>query len=316
MNISGINVTLTGEDLLSIINEFLKVEGLVISQIKIEDEIKVYGSYSKSIKIDFIAGVKFQRIKDGIIHGEVTSFRIAKMRIFSLVRKFALKYATKSLEEKGITYAEGKVIINLKKMMKDIPYVDLDISDININKNILKLYISNLNISLKGKLNKQIEEEIVEEKEEIAEKIEKVSDYYTQGREYLENRLPNKIKEFSDYLFIIPDVAALVYRLLKDSRVDIKTKLIISGAIAYVSFPTDFIPDNIPFIGKIDDLAVAFFTLDKIISDVPSNIILENWAGKNDLILVMNNVIEYTINFTGAKNVEKLYKFVDEIASL
>lgn len=319
MNISEVRVSLTAQDLLSIVNEFVKVEGLELSKIEIEDEIKIYGSYIKGFKIDFVAGIKLERIKDGVIHGEVTSFKIAKIKIFSLLRKFTLKYVTKSLEEKGITYEEGKVIIKLKMILKDIPYVDLDISDININKNILKVYISNLDISLKGKLNKQIEEETIVQKERIEEEIgdiKKVNDYYTYGRKYLENKLPDGIKEFSDYLFVIPDIAALIYRLLKDNRVDLKTKLIISGAITYVSFPTDFIPDNIPFIGKIDDLAVSFFTLDKIISNVPTKIILENWEGKNDLILVMNKVIEYTINFTGAKNVEKLYNFVDEIASL
>lgn len=318
MNISGIKVSLTGEDLLSIINDFVKVDGLNLSRIEIGEEIKLFGNYVKGFKIDFIAGVKIRRVEDGIIHGEVSSFKIAKIKVFSLLRKMALKYTLKSLEEKGIDYQDGKVVINLKRILNDVPYVDLDISDIHIKQNILNVDVANVNISLEGSLIKE-EPEVIEAEEvieEINENIEKVKDCYSSGRGYLENRLPEKIKTYSDYLFIIPDMAALLYRLLKDKRVPLKTKLIISGAIAYIAFPTDIIPDNIPFIGKVDEIAVVFFAMDRIIADVSINVILENWEGKNDIVLVVKNIIEYVTNFTGARNVEKVYNFVEEVMSL
>ncbi len=318
MNISGIKVLLTGDDLLSIINDFVKVDGLNLSNIEIGEEIKLQGNYKKGFNLEFIAGVKLKRVENGIIHGEVSSFKIAKMKIFSLVRKMALKYALKSLEEKGIHYEAGKVVINLKSILKNVPYVDLDISDIHIKQDILNVDVSNINISLDGSIKKEEIEvvEVEEVVEEISEDIEKIKDCYSSGRGYLENKLPQKIKTYSDYLFIIPDMTALLYRLLKDKRVPVKTKLIISGAVAYVAFPTDIIPDNIPFIGKIDEIAVAFFALDRIVADVPINIILENWEGKNDIILVIKNILEYVTNFTGARNVEKVYNFVEEVMSL
>ncbi|MBM6860822.1 DUF1232 domain-containing protein, partial [Clostridium saudiense] len=139
---------------------------------------------------------------------------------------------------------------------------------------------------------------------------------YTVGREKISKKLPEKIKKYSDYIFIIPDIAALLTRLLKDNRVSLKTKLIISGSIAYIVVPTDIIPDKIPFIGKIDELAVAFFALNRVVKDVPLHIILENWQGKNDIILVIKNLIEYITNFTAAQNVETLYEFVEEVLSV
>lgn len=319
MNISGVKVALTGEDLLSIANDFVKVDGLNLEKIEVEDEIKLYGSFSKGFTINFMVGIKLSRVENGIIHGEVSSFKIAKIKIFSLVRKAALKYALKSLEEKGISYKEGKVVINIKYLLKDVPYVDLNISDIHLRQGILNVDLSNINVSLKGTLIKEVpeaEKEEKEEVEEINENIEKVKDYYSVGRDYVEEKLPVKIKTYSDYLFIIPDMAALLYRLLKDKRVPLKTKLIISGSIAYIAFPTDIIPDNIPFVGKVDEIAVAFFALERIISDVSINVILENWEGKNDIVLVIKNIIEYVVNFTGAKNVEKIYNFVEEVMSL
>lgn len=319
MNISGVKVSLTGEDLLSIANDFVKVDGLNLEKIEVEDEIKLYGSFSKGFTINFMVGIKLSRVENGIIHGEVSSFKIAKLKIFSLVRKATLKYALKSLEEKGISYKDGKVVINIKYLLKDVPYVDLNISDIHVRQGVLNVDLSNINVSLKGTLIKEVpevEKEENEEVEEINENIEKVKDYYSFGRDYVEEKLPVKIKTYSDYLFIIPDMAALLYRLLKDKRVPLKTKLIISGSIAYIAFPTDIIPDNIPFVGKVDEIAVAFFALERIISDVSINVILENWEGKNDIVLVIKNIIEYVVNFTGAKNVEKIYNFVEEVVSL
>ncbi|MBS5951257.1 MAG: DUF1232 domain-containing protein, partial [Clostridium sp.] len=252
MNISSVKVSLTGEDLLSIFNEFVKVEGLTLTKVDVDEEIKFYGSFSKGITLDFVAGIRLARIENGIIHGEVSSFKIAKIKIFSLMRKAALKFALKELSDMGIGYDSGKVVINLKVLLKDVPYVDLNISDIYTRQELLNIEVSDINISLLGTLIKEQPVEETEEEEETEEDfsdIEKVRDYYSVGRDYLEEKLPQKVKTFSDYVFIIPDMAALLFRLLKDKRVPMKTKIIISAAIAYIGFPTDIIPDNIPFIG-------------------------------------------------------------------
>lgn len=319
MNISSVKVSLTGEDLLSIFNEFVKVEGLTLTKVDVDEEIKFYGSFSKGITLDFVAGIRLARIENGIIHGEVSSFKIAKIKIFSLMRKAALKFALKELSDMGIGYDSGKVVINLKVLLKDVPYVDLNISDIYTRQELLNIEVSDINISLLGTLIKEQPVEETEEEEETEEDfsdIEKVRDYYSVGRDYLEEKLPQKVKTFSDYVFIIPDMAALLFRLLKDKRVPMKTKIIISAAVAYIGFPTDIIPDNIPFIGKVDEIAVAFFALERIIADVPTRIILENWEGKNDIVFVIRNIIDYVINFTGAKNVEKVYNFIEEVMAL
>ena len=56
--------------------------------------------------------------------------------------------------------------------------------------------------------------------------------------------------------------------------------------------------------------------LERIIDDVPTKIILENWEGKNDFVFVIKNIMDYVINFTGARNVEKIYNFIEEVVSL
>ena len=108
----------------------------------------------------------------------------------------------------------------------------------------------------------------------------------------------------------------LIYRLLKDNRVSIKTKLIISASLAYTCFPSDLIPDKIPFIGKIDDIAVMFFALSKIATDVPPNIILENWAGDDNLIESLKVGLCCVKDIFGVKNVEKIYNLIEELKTL
>jgi len=128
--------------------------------------------------------------------------------------------------------------------------------------------------------------------------------------------MPKNIKKISDYLLVIPDLITLIYRLLKDNRVSIKTKLTISAALAYTCFPSDLLPDKIPFVGKIDDVAVIFFALSKIATDVPSNVILENWAGNDDLIEILKVGLSCVKDIFGVKNVEKIYNLIEELKAL
>lgn len=51
--------------------------------------------------------------------------------------------------------------------------------------------------------------------------------------------------------------ARLVWRLLKDPRVPLLTKLILPSVVAlYVLSPIDMMPDVLPLLGQLDDIAV------------------------------------------------------------
>ena len=72
-----------------------------------------------------------------------------------------------------------------------------------------------------------------ENRYEFEEKdINKKEDYYTKGREKISDKLPDKAKKYKDYIFVLPDIAALIYRLLRDKRVSVKTKVIISAGLS------------------------------------------------------------------------------------
>ena len=319
MNVSSINVGLTGEDLISIYNDFVAIKEIKISNIDVKEDIRISGSFTKGLTINFEVKVKLNSMENGLINGELTGFKILNIGIPSFIRKTILKFALKSLSDVGINYDKGKVIIQYKYLLKDIPYVDFDIYSIYCAYGVFNVELRNAKFSLGGELKKEIEL-LNFEKEKVPEfneeDISKTEDSYTKGREKIKDKLPNNAKKYSDYIFVLPDIAALIYRLLKDKRVSMKTKLVISAAVAYIAVPCDIIPDKVPFIGKIDDIAIGVFSFYFIMTDVPLNVVLENWQGKNDILIVLKNVIDYATNFTGAKNIDSIYRVMEEVLSV
>jgi len=320
MNISEVKVKLLGSDILSIINEFVKVDGLTLKSISIDDGIILEGSFKKGIKIDFFVKVELIECVHNIIVARVVKAKILNLGIFRILRSFALKQLAKEFKEYGIESQKDKVIININALLKDVPYVELNVNEVFMKRSELWVEASDINISIAGKLIKKVEaEEIEDEKEDniaTLEIVSKVQDNYSRGREILGDKLSKGAKEYKEYIFLLPDIISLIYRLLKDKRVPLKTKLIMSAAIVYITMPTDVIPNKIPFIGAIDDIGVAFFALNKVLSDIPLAIIIENWQGKNELLLVLKNGIEYLVDFTGARNVERLCDVVKELSTL
>ncbi|MDS0525082.1 YkvA family protein [Clostridium sp. SHJSY1] len=318
MKISKVKAELKGQDILSIINEFVKVEGLSLSKVDIDNEIKIEGAFKKGVSFDFEGILTIEGVKDGKVYCKFSKFKILKLGLFRIMRSYALKTAIKHLAVSGIENYKDIVILDIHKILNPVPYVDLDISEVYIKKNMLMVEVAEVNISIKGGLIKDEEvEEVLTEEEEVLEfPIEKVKDVYTVGRKIMEDKLPEKARIASDIVFILPDVLALICRLLKDNRVPMKTKLIISASLGYVVFPVDIIPKKIPFIGSVDELAVAFFALNKIASTVPTKVIAENWEGKNELVLVLKKGVEYLVGFTNARNVDKLYSVISELSTL
>jgi len=63
--------------------------------------------------------------------------------------------------------------------------------------------------------------------------------------------------------------ASLAWRLLLDPHVSVLAKLIPVGVLAYVVMPFDLIPDVIPVLGQLDDLAVILLGIRLLIALYP-----------------------------------------------
>ena len=70
--------------------------------------------------------------------------------------------------------------------------------------------------------------------------------------------------------------ARLAWRLLNDPRVPLATKLIIPGVLVYVISPIDLLPDVIPVLGQLDDIAVIVLGVRFFISASPADVVAEH----------------------------------------
>lgn len=89
---------------------------------------------------------------------------------------------------------------------------------------------------------------------------------------------PRNVAEAIDIARRLPTYARLIWGLARDPRVPTQQKLVLGGIAAYLVFPIDIIPDFIPVIGELDDLAVLIFGLDWFIRNAPADVVEEHMA--------------------------------------
>ena len=125
----------------------------------------------------------------------------------------------------------------------------------------------------------------------------------------------------------LPTYARLVWGLVRDKRVPPAQKLILVGIIGYLLMPLDLIPDFIPVIGQLDDVAVVLLGLDLFIKSAPADVVNEHFAriakGRDDLSKDMEQIQGVLGDrFNGIRDdlgrilekQRKRYKTVDEAA--
>jgi uncharacterized membrane protein YkvA (DUF1232 family) len=302
MKITAVKAVLTSQDLLGILKEYVVVEGLKFDKIEINELITIYGSYKKGITIPFKAQVGIGNIVENTVNLKIFNINVMKIGVLSLVKNLALKTSLKDFYDIGIKVSKDNVAVNLGIISKLVPYVYFKLNKVNVKMDTVEVEL----------------EEVIYAKNKDTIKFEKnkrkakdfIKDKYSNLRQKVEEKVPDKYEKLAEYALIIPDIVVLFYRLFRDKRIGIKNKLLIGGITAYLASPIDILPDFIPFIGKIDDIAIAFFGLNTIINEVPENIILENWQGEENIIFMVKEAVRYISQAVGAKNVDKLINFI------
>ncbi len=89
-------------------------------------------------------------------------------------------------------------------------------------------------------------------------------------------RRPRNVNEALETVRRLPTYGRLVWDLARDPRVPAQHKLVLGALAAYLAFPIDIIPDFIPVIGQMDDIAVLIFTLDWFIKNAPPEVVDEH----------------------------------------
>lgn len=306
MKITQVNAVLTSEDLLGILSEYVEVEGLKFEKIEINELISIHGSYKKGVRVPFYAQIGLGNVYDNIINIKIFKVSAAKIGILKGITNIALKTFLKNLAEYGVKSEKDNLIVDLNLISKLIPYVYFKL-------NSVKLTNGNIEASISDIIYAQDKEVVAIEKKGDKKPLMKEKDGYYNFRKNVESKVPQKYEKVVEYAMLIPDITALLWRIYRDKRVELKVKIKAAAVIAYIASPIDILPDFIPLVGKIDDVAIAFFGLNAIFNEVPKEIILENWQGEKDIIMIVKQGVAYISEVVGSRNVAKLITFIKKI---
>jgi len=133
-------------------------------------------------------------------------------------------------------------------------------------------------------------------------------------KEWMEGKIPPKYEQYMEYILLIPDMFVLLVRLLKDKRVSSSSKTWLVLAIGYFFSPIDLIAEPLfPVLGLLDDLAVAAYALNKVLTDTPAEVVEENWSGKGDILVKVEEIIEKADDLIGKRVVNGIKKIFGKI---
>jgi uncharacterized membrane protein YkvA (DUF1232 family) len=96
------------------------------------------------------------------------------------------------------------------------------------------------------------------------------------------NQNPNPGKSNPSLWLEILRNGQLAYKLMQDPRVATATKILIPVVVAaYVLSPIDLLPDFIPVLGQLDDLAIIALAVKLFISLAPPAVVAEHQGNVN-----------------------------------
>lgn len=92
----------------------------------------------------------------------------------------------------------------------------------------------------------------------------------------------------------IPNLAKLCARLLNDPRVPRRTKWLLGAAGLYIVSPVDLIPELLfPIVGRVDDLILLAFALQRLLGAVEPEVLEEHWDGDDDALEIITSLISW-----------------------
>lgn len=79
----------------------------------------------------------------------------------------------------------------------------------------------------------------------------------------------------------VPDVARLFRDVAQDPRVPKRVKYEVAAAGTYLLLPFDVIPDFIPGLGQLDDVAIIGWAVRRLLMGAGEQVLREHWRGND-----------------------------------
>ena len=351
MNLSQIKIRLKAENIQSFINDFVKVDGIVISDIKLCDDMILINKIKYKSFGAISIGLKIERIQDGVLSVTIKKLKAISIPISVVPVNFILKMVLNKIDVPGV-FCDGKRI--------QVDFLSLDIKDISINNESIDVVVGNFDFDMENLMSKSKKNEKTENKEQyneveapkikVVDKVnfsyQKVNDvqsnYFIKESHELQNfsyKESDSVEEneiyFSQYsrvrnslynekfenssreiigkiLFVLPDICVLCYRLLRDKRIKKGLKLLLIFTLSYLLNPFDFINTKFSILSKIDDTLLLIFTLNKVFTSVDKRILELYFDGSSDTLDFLVDSFDVFNQFLGGDRINKLYSIVEK----
>jgi uncharacterized membrane protein YkvA (DUF1232 family) len=125
--------------------------------------------------------------------------------------------------------------------------------------------------------------------------MEQEMDFYQKLRVKMKDWLTSeegKASKWAEYLMFAPDLLHLLCKLAIDTDVYVADKAKLASAIVYFISPIDLIPEALMGpLGYADDIVVAAWVLNDMVNRVDQDIIKKHWAGEEDVLKVIQQII-------------------------
>lgn len=126
---------------------------------------------------------------------------------------------------------------------------------------------------------------------------EDMGSFYERWRERVHGWIAERSpREVADAVLLLPDMVALVLRLMKDPRVPLQFRGMLFAVALYAISPIDIVPEAmLGALGLADDTLVISTVVLRLMqqaTEIDPKLIRENWSGQGDVVETMHSIVE------------------------
>ena len=136
---------------------------------------------------------------------------------------------------------------------------------------------------------------------------EEQKDFYVKLRQKIDAYLLKKDAKYREFLLLAPDLFHLLVKLSLDPRVPTEKKVKFIAVIAYFISPLDLLPELfLGPLGYLDDIALSAYVINQYINENDPAVVRELWAGDQDVLTSVKNIITAADKLIGSGLWKKL----------
>jgi len=136
------------------------------------------------------------------------------------------------------------------------------------------------------------------------------SDFYRRLRIRIRNWAQTeegRTNRWAEYLLLAPDLFHLICRLSLDADVPMKHRAKLAATIAYFVSPIDLASEVfLGPLGFVDDIALTAHVLNSLINDTHPDILRRHWAGEEDVLRVVQQIVRVSDEMVGSGLMRRL----------